>query len=211
MDTVGRTATATRRTASVILVALLSVLPATGTAQRAHAQVGTQLVITVNFADRVRPTGGAYYVAFNTNRAILLGPQSDSSNWQHYVVYRGGRFFFGAVPAAPFRPFGFETIRPPDPFAYGQVLPDGRALRVQVPLGLLQSGPPPVTQVKVNVVTVDDLLRPIDALGRGLDDRFGFVTLNLLRETYAAFTDPVRDSRDPAFDITGGDIQVTTP
>lgn len=83
-------------------------------------------------------------------------------------------------------------------------------MRVQVALSALQTGPT-LRQVKINIVTVDDLLRPIDALGRGSDDRFGFVTLNLLRDTYVTFTDPARDAREPAFDITGGDIQVTTP
>jgi hypothetical protein len=177
----------------------------------AQAQVGTQLVVTVTFADRVRPAGGSYYIPFNTNDALLLGPQSDSSHWQQYVVYRGGRFFFGTVPDAPFRPFAFETLRPPQPFTSGQVLADGRTLRVQVALSALQTGPVLPTRVKVNIVTVDDALRPIDALGRGADDRFGFVTLNLLRETYAAFSDPARDAREPAFDIIGGDVQVATP
>ena len=193
------------------ILPLIAVLVAASAPLGVWAQTGTQLVITVNFADRVRPAGGSYYIAFNTDDAILLGPQSDSSNWQSYVVFRGGRFFFGTVPAAPFRPFGFETIRPPQPYTSGQVLPDGRTLRVQVALSALQTGPTPPTRVKINIVTVDDLLRPIDALGRGPDDRFGFVTLNLFRDTYVAFTDPARDARDPGFDITGGDIQVTTP
>ncbi len=193
------------------ILPLIAVLVAASAPPGVRAQVGTQLVITVNFADRVRPAGGSYYIAFNTDDAILLGPQSDSSNWQSYVVFRGGRFFFGTVPPAPFRPFGFETIRPPQPYTYGQVLPDGRTLRVQVALSALQTGPTPPTRVKINIVTVDDLLRSIDALGRGPDDRFGFVTFNLFRDTYVAFTDPARDARDPGFDITGGDIQVTTP
>ncbi len=177
----------------------------------AAAQTGQQVVITVNFAAPVRPAGGSYYVAFTVDSGILSGPQSDSSNWTHYVVLRGGRFFFGRVPTAPFRPFGFETIRPPDPFAFGQILPDGRAFRLQVPLSSLQTGTALPTQVKINVVTVDDLLHPIDALGRGAEDRFGFLTLNLLRQTYAAFTDPARDAREPAFDIIGGDVQMAIP
>ncbi len=198
------------------MIRLTAILPfivalaASGAPPGVLAQAGPQLVITVNFADRIRPAGGAYYIAFNVDDSILLGPQPDSTNWQHYVVLRGGRFFFGTVPPAPYRPFGFETIRPPEPYAYGQILPDGRTMRVQVALSALQATPS-LRQVKINIVTVDDLLRPIDALGRGSDDRFGFVTLNLLRDTYVTFTDPVRDAREPAFDITGGDIQVTTP
>ncbi len=198
------------------MIRLTAILPfivalaASGTPPGALAQAGPQLVITVSFADRIRPAGGSYYIAFNVDDSILLGPQPDSTNWQHYVVLRGGRFFFGTVPPAPYRPFGFETIRPPEPYAYGQILPDGRTMRVQVALSALQTTPS-LRQVKINIVTVDDLLRPIDALGRGSDDRFGFVTLNLLRDTYVTFTDPARDAREPAFDITGGDIQVTTP
>jgi hypothetical protein len=63
----------------------------------------------------------------------------------------------------------------------------------------------------MNVVTVDELLRPLDALGPGAADRFGFVTLNLTRQTYVTLADPARDAADPAFDITGGDVQLTTP
>jgi len=177
----------------------------------AAAQVGRELVITVSVADRLRPTGGSYYVGFTMDETILSGPQGDSSYWTHYVVLRGGRFFFGRVPAAPFRPFGFETIRPPDPLTTGQLLPDGRAFRVTLPLVNLQTGTTPPRQVKLNVVTVDETFRPLDALGRGADDRFGFLTLNLLRDTYLAFTDPPRDAREPAFDIVGGDIAIVIP
>ncbi len=182
-----------------------------GGSRSVEAQVGPQLIITVNFADRVRPAGGSYYIAFTIDDTILLGPQSDSSFWTHYVLFRGGRFFFGRVPSTPFRPFGFEAIRPPEPYLFGQVLPDGRTIRVRVPLSALQVGIALPTQVKVNFVTVDELLRPVDALGQGAADRFAFVTLDLRKDTYVAITDPVRDAPDPAFDITGGDIQVTTP
>jgi hypothetical protein len=65
--------------------------------------------------------------------------------------------------------------------------------------------------IKLNVVTVDELLRPLDALGPGAADRFGFVTLNLTRQSYATLADPARDAPDPAFDITGGEVQLTTP
>ena len=176
-----------------------------------RAQSSPLLVISVRFADRIRPAGGSYYVAFTVDNTLLIGPQSDSSNWTHYVLLRGGRFFLGRVPATPFRPFGFEAIRPPEPFTLGQVLPDGRSLRLRVPLGTLQTGSTPPAVVKLNVVTVDDLLRPIDALGQGASDLYGFVTLNLARQNYLILSDPARDASDPAFDIIGGDVQVTTP
>lgn len=199
-----------KQAAAVRILAFFLVI-ALGRSLAVEAQVGPQLIVTVTFADRVKPEGGSYYIAFTIDDTILLGPQSDSSHWTHYVLYRGGRFFFGRVPSTPFRPFGFETIRPPEPFLSGQILPDGRTIRARVPLSSLQVGSALPAQVKVNVVTVDNLLRPLDALGRGTADRFGFVTMDLRRDTFLVFTDPARDSPDPAFDITGGDIQVTTP
>lgn len=198
-----------RRIPTITLLVALTFLTLASPA--ALAQVGPQLIVTVTFVDRVKQTGGAYYIAFNVDESILVGPQSDSTHWTHYVRFHGGRFFFGRVPLTPFRPFGFESIRPPEPYPFGQLLPDGRALRVRVALNRLQPGSTPIAQVKVNVVTVDDHLRPFDALGRGADDRFGFVRVDLRRDTYRPLTDPSGDARDPAFDISGGDIQVTTP
>src|SRR5437899_3986348 len=139
-----------------------------------HAQVGTQLIVTMNLAGPVKLTGGSYYIAFTIDDSILTGPQSDSSNWTHYVLYRQGRFFFGRVPPAPFRPFGFEAIRPPTPYPYGEVSPDRRSLRVRVALADLQTGPTLSLKIKVNFVTVDENLRPIDALGSGATDNFVF-------------------------------------
>src|SRR5437899_9810132 len=121
-----------RTVAIALLVALVLVGPA-------HAQVGTQLVVTMNLAGPVKLTGGSYYIAFTVDDTILSGPQGDSSNWTHYVLYRGGRFFFGRVPATPVRPFGFEAIRPPEPYTFGQVAPGGRSLRVRVALSALQT------------------------------------------------------------------------
>lgn len=193
------------------LVFFLVGLTGEAAAQPGPILAGPHLVITVNFADRVKPVGGSYYIAFTVDDTILVGPQSDSSYWTHYVLYRRGRFFFGTVPRAPFRPFGFETIRPPDPYLYGEVLPEARSIRVKVPLTLLQSAVSPATQVKVNFVTVDDLQRPIDALGRGAAERFAFVTFDLLREIFEVVTDPGGDASDPSFDIRGGEIRLTTP
>ena len=177
----------------------------------ARAQVGTQLVVTMNLAGPVKLTGGSYYIAFTIDDSILAGPQSDSSNWTHYVLYRQGRFFFGRVPPAPFRPFGFEAIRPPAPYSYGEVSPDRKSLQVKVALTDLQTGPTLPLKVKVNFVTVDENLHAIDALGSGAGDRFGFVTFDLRKDTLLTLTDAIGDAPDPAFDITGGSIQLTTP
>ena len=193
-----------RTVAIALLVALVLVGPA-------HAQVGTQLVVTMNLAGPVKLSGGSYYVAFTVDDSILTGPQSDSSNWTHYILYRQGRFFFGRVPPAPFRPFGFEAIRPPTPYPYGEVSPDRKSLRVRVALADLQTGPTLPLKIKVNFVTVDENLRPIDALGSGAGDRFGFVTFGLRKDTFLTITDPTGDSADLSFDITGGSIQLTTP
>ena len=192
---------------TVAVAALVAVV----LAGSASAQVGTQLIVTMNLAGPVKLTGGSYYIAFTIDDSILTGPQSDSSNWTHYVLYRQGRFFFGRVPPAPFRPFGFEAIRPPTPYPYGDVSPDRRSLRVRVALADLQTGPTLSLKIKVNFVTVDENLRSIDALGSGAGDRFGFVTLDLRKDTFLTIIDPTGDAPDPSFDITGGSIQLTTP
>src|SRR5437773_3779714 len=193
-----------RTVAIALLVALVLVGPA-------HAQVGTQLGVTMNLAGPVKLTGGSYYIAFTVDDSILTGPQSDSSNWTHYVLYRQGRFFFGRVPPAPFRPFAFEAIRPPTPYPYGEVSPDRKSLQVRVALADLQTGPTLPLKIKVNFVTVDENLHPIDALVSASGDRFGFATLDLRTDTFLLLTDAIGDAPDPAFDITGGSIQLTTP
>jgi len=193
-----------RTVAIAALVALVLVGPAS-------AQVGTQLIVTMNLAGPVKVSGGSYYIAFTIDDSILTGPQSDSSNWTHYILYRQGRFFFGRVPPAPFRPFGFEAIRPPAPYSYGEVSPDRKSLQVRVALTDLQTGPTLPLKIKVNFVTVDENLHPIDALGAGAGDRFGFVTLDLRKDTFLTLIDPTGDASDPSFDITGGSIQLTTP
>src|SRR5256885_17090031 len=132
-----------------------------------HAQVGTQLVVTMNLAGPVKLTGGSYYIAFTVDDSILTGPQSDSSNWTHYVLYRQGRFFFGRVPPAPFRPFAFEAIRPPGPYSYGEVSPDRKSLQVRVALTDLQTGPTLPLKIKVTFGTANENLRPISAVGPG--------------------------------------------
>jgi hypothetical protein len=176
----------------------------------AAPQTGPQLIITMNLAGQVKDVG-SYYIAFNVDETILLGPQADSRNWTHYILYRGGRFFFGTIPRVPFRPFGFESIRPPVPYPFGQLLPDRRTIRVRIAVADLRVGATPPRRIKVNFVTVDETLRPLDALGKGADDPLGFVTLDLQRDVYTTVTDPEGDCPDPAFDITGGDIQVGWP
>jgi hypothetical protein len=190
------------------LVALLAILAGGGPA---GAQIGRQLIVTMQLAAPAKPSGGAYYIAFTVDDSILTGPESDSTNWTHYLLYRGGRFFFGQVPSTPFRPFEFVAIRPPQPFLYGQVLNGGRTLRVRLALTDLLTTPTAPTRVKINFVTVDDQLKPLDALGQGTGDRVAFVTLDLRRDTYVPVSDRTGDAADPAFDITGGDIQVGIP
>ncbi|MDR7482947.1 MAG: hypothetical protein QN183_14135 [Armatimonadota bacterium] len=175
------------------------------------AQSGPQLVITMALAGPVQTTGGAYYIAFTVSDSLLQGPQPDSTNWTHYVVFRDGRFFFGVVPPQTVQPFGFVVIRPPAPFLFGQVLPDGQSLRVSVPLADLRVSPTPPTRVMVNFVTVDGANRPLDALGPGAGDRFGFVTVDLRRDLFVPVRDPRGDAPQAAFDITGGEIRVATP
>jgi hypothetical protein len=74
----------------------------------------------------------------------------------------------------------------------------------------LTAGPPPA-RLKINVVTVDEQLRPLDALGQGIADRFAFVTIDLRRDTFVPILDRTGDAADPAFDVTGGDVQISTP
>jgi hypothetical protein len=191
-----------------IAVAILVVFAALGAP--AWGQTGRQVTVTVQLAAPAKLVGGAYFIAFTVNDAVLTGPESDSTNWTHYVLYRGGRFFFGQVPASPFRPFEFVAVRPPQPLLYGQALGGGRMLRARVALTDLTTGPPPA-RLKINFVTVDEQLRPLDALGSGTGDRFAFATIDLRRDTYVPVLDRTGDAADPAFDITGGEIQVTTP
>lgn len=177
----------------------------------ARAQVGPQMLVTMNLAGPVKTAGAAYFIAFTVNDSLLLGPLSDSTNWTHYVLYRDGRFYFGTVPAEPFRPFQFLTIRPPQPYLYGSVTPDGRALLVRVALSdlgvALRSG----TRIKMNFVTTDTYLKPVDALGRGPGDQFGFVTLDLRRDRFVTIPHAARGCDDPSLCIAGGALRITTP
>jgi hypothetical protein len=194
-------------------VAALLVAVSLGTpAAPVQAQAGPQVVITLSVVGTIQDRGGAYYIAFTVGEALLAGPQPDSTNWTHYVVYRGGRFFFGTVPPAVAQPFSFVLVRPPAPFIYGEVLPDRKALRVTVPLAYLQVGPALPRRFMVNFVTTDEANRPLDALGMGPDDRFGFVTVTVGQDVYV----PVRVIRsgprpDLNFAIAGGEIHLTAP
>lgn len=177
----------------------------------ARAQSGPQLAVTMNLAGTVQDRGGAYYIAFTVSDSLLAGPQPDSTNWTHYVVYREGRFFFGVVPQTPVQPFGFLAIRPPAPFVFGQLTEDRKTLRANIPLADLRVGLALPTRVMVNFETVDETNRPLDALGPGANDRLGFVTVDLRRDLFKTVRDPRGDQPDPNFDILGGEIRVTTP
>jgi len=190
--------------ATIVLLASAAALPA-------QAQTGQQLVVTLMVAGTIQDQGGVYYLAFSVSDALLAGPQPDSTNWTHYVVYREGRFFFGVVPPTTTQPFGFTAIRPPAPFIFGQVLGDRKGLRVSVPLTELRVGPALPTRVMINFVIVDPQNRPLDALGPGANDRLGFVTLDLRRDLYKTVRDPRGDQPDPNYDILGGEIRVGTP
>src|SRR5256712_9144465 len=113
------------KTMRTVAVAALVALVLAGPAA---AQVGTQLIVTINLAGPVKLTGGSYYIAFTIDDSILTGPQSDSSNWNHYVLYRQGRLLFQPVPPAPFRPFRFEAVQPPTPYPYREGSPDQKSL-----------------------------------------------------------------------------------
>lgn len=191
---------------------LLSIVVIAAVVAPATAQTGRQLTITMRVAGTVQDRGGAYYFAFTVADSLLAGPQPDSTNWTHYVVYREGRFFFGTVPpVAAAQPFGFVAIRPPAPFIFGQVLPDRQALRISVPLTDLGIGPSSTGRLMINFVTVDEQNRALDALGPGANDRLGFVTMETRRELFKTVRDPRGDATDPNFDILGGEIQVATP
>lgn len=178
----------------------------------AAAQSGPQVVITMAVVGTIQDQGGAYYIAFTVSDSLLAGPHPDSTNWTHYVVYRGGRFFFGTVPPATAQPFAFTLARPPVPFPYGQVLPDRRALQVSVPLVDLRTGPALPGRFMVNFVTTDENNRPLDALGMGAADRLGFVTVTVGRDVYVPVRPPRGGTRpDPNFALAGGEIQITTP
>jgi len=176
----------------------------------ARAQVGPQMLITMNLAGPADTAGSAYFIAFTVSDSLLLGPQSDSTNWTHYVLYREGRFFFGMVPAAPFRPFQFLTIRPPQPFLYGTVARGGRMLTARVALSDLGLSLGSSARIKMNFVTTDSYLKPVDALGRGPGDQFGFVTIDLRRDRFLTIPHAGRCS-DPGLCIAGGLVQITTP
>ncbi|MDR7521535.1 MAG: hypothetical protein QN168_03630 [Armatimonadota bacterium] len=178
----------------------------------ARAQSGPQVVITMAVVGTIQDRGGAYYIAFTVGESLLAGPQPDSTNWTHYIVYREGRFFFGIVPPTSLQPFGFTAIRPPAPFPFGQVLPDRRALRVNLPLTDLATGTALPTRFMLNFVTTDELNRPLDALGQGPGDRFGFVTVTVGRDVYLRIPPPMgRPRPDPNFALAGGELRLTTP
>ena len=195
----------TRRILLVLVALAATVLPASG-------QSGPQVVVTMSVAGTIQDQGGAYYIAFAVGQSLLAGPQPDSTNWTHYVLYRGGRFLFGTVPPADIQQFAFLRIRPPAPFLYGQVLPNRKTLRVSVPLGDLEVGPGQVRRFMVNFVTTDDANKPLHALGMGATDRFGFVTVELGKDIYVTVPAPRGGpSPDPNFTIAGGNIQIMAP
>lgn len=197
-------------TKPLIVLGIVAAVAAPGVP--ALAQTGPQVVVTMSVVGTIQDRGGAYYIAFTVSDALLAGPQPDSTNWTHYVVYRDARFSFGTVPPATTQPFGFAAVRPPVPFPFGQVSPDRRSLRVSVPLSDLRVGPGLPSRFMVNFVTTDEHNQPLDALGMGATDRFGFVTVTVGRDVYVPVRPPRGGPRpDPNFAIAGGEIQISTP
>lgn len=155
------------------------------------------------------PQAGYYYVAFGSGDGFLRGPEPDGEGWAVYVLFHRGRFYLGRAEPADPTPVLFRFLRPPQPYTRGAVSPGRRGLLVELPLAELASGTA-VRAVKVNVVTLDGDRRKLDALGRGSDDRLGFVTLDLLREVYRPFSDPRGDAPED-YDVVQGTVSVKVP
>ncbi|MER3457149.1 MAG: hypothetical protein C4303_06080 [candidate division GAL15 bacterium] len=169
------------------------------------------IVVAFNVAGHVQdgPQAGYYYVAFGGGAGTLRGPEPQGEGWVAYVLFHRGRFYLGRGPAA-IPPSVFRFTRPPEPYSRGLVTQDRRGVVVELPILELAAGGVPVRTVKVNVVTLDGDRRLLDALGKGSDDRLGFVTLDLARELYQPFTDPQGDAPED-YDIVSGSVSVKVP
>ncbi len=168
-----------------------------------------RVTVTVELEGTVQPEG-YYYVAFGNQEGFLRGPEPDGEGWAAYVLLHGDRFFLASVASSDPPPRLFRFTRPPEPYNRGSVARDRRGWQVEVPLSLLAVDGRPPRQVKVNVVAADPDRRIVDALGKGFEDRVGFVTLDLQREVYRAFSDPKGDA-PPGYDVVGGTVAVTVP
>lgn len=168
-------------------------------------------VVSFTVAGKIQdgPQAGYYYVAFGSGDGFLRGPEPDGEGWAVYVLFHRGRFYLGRAEPADPSPVLFRFLRPPQPYTRGAVSLDRQGLVVELPLAELSSGTA-LRAVKVNVVTLDGDRRKLDALGRGADDRLGFVTLDLVREVYRPFFDPRGDAPED-YDIVQGTVSVKVP
>jgi hypothetical protein len=167
------------------------------------------VVVTVTLEGTVQPEGH-YYVAFGNQEGFLRGPEPDGEGWVVYTLLHRERFYLGSVASFDPPPRLFRFTRPPEPYTRASLSQDRRGWQVEVPLRLLAVDGRPPRSVKVNVVAADPDRRVLDALGRGADDRVGFVTLDLQREVYRAFTDE-RGDAPPGYDVVAGTVAVRIP
>ncbi len=190
----------------VVLVAVLA-----GSAALAAAAVPDPrwVAVSVSLEGTVQPEGH-YYVAFGNQEGFLRGPEPDGEGWVVYVLLHRDRFYLGTVTSFDPPPRLFRFARPPEPYSRGNVGRDRRGWQVEIPLALLAVDGRPPRWVKVNVVTADGERRFLDALGRGFEDRVGFVTLDLQREVYRTFADD-RGDAPMGYDVVGGTVTVRVP
>jgi hypothetical protein len=167
------------------------------------------VVVAVSLEGTVQPEG-FYYVAFGNQEGFLRGPEPDGEGWVAYVLLHRDRFYLGTLSGFDPPPRLFRFTRPPEPYPRGTVARDRRGWQVEIPLGLLAVDGRAPRQVKVNVVTADPDRKVLDALGRGAEDRTGFVSLDLQREVYRAFTDEKGDAPS-GYDVVGGTLSVRVP
>ncbi|MDR7579448.1 MAG: hypothetical protein QN145_11795 [Armatimonadota bacterium] len=190
-------------------VVLAAVLASSAALAAAAVPDPRWVAVSVSLEGTVQPEGH-YYVAFGNQEGFLRGPEPDGEGWVVYVLLHRDRFYLGTVTGSDPPPRLFRFARPPEPYSRGTVAQDRRGWQVEVPLQrLLVDGRPP-RWVKVNVVAADGDRRVLDALGRGSEDRVGFVTVDLQREVYRAFSDEKGDA-PPGYDLVGGSVTVRVP
>ncbi|MFN3286355.1 MAG: hypothetical protein ACK45F_08755 [bacterium] len=156
------------------------------------------------------PQAGYYYVAFSTLPGLLTGPAPSGENWTHYALYTRGRFYFATRRSLDVPPSLFRTTLPPEPYTRGTVSHDRRTLSVDVPLQVLWALRGREDPIKVNVVTTDRWYRPLDALGRGPGDPYGFVSFDPQRDVVVR-VEAREGNAPPAYDVVAVDVTVRVP
>ncbi|MCS7174045.1 MAG: hypothetical protein N0A24_11910 [Armatimonadetes bacterium] len=194
---------------AVVLWCFVVLVLATGAAAQGDGRV---LTVRVHLGGPVDdgPEAGRYYVAFSTLPGLLTGPSPSGENWTHYALYYRGRFFFATRRTVDLPPFLFRTTLPPEPCTCGSVSPDRKSLRVEVPFSRLLDSGRLQGPVKVNVVTTDRWNRPLDALGRGVEDSLGFVSFDPGRDVMVQ-REAQAGNAPPAYDVVGVEITLQAP